>query len=74
MMEGVRKNCEKAVAGVPGVLNVTAVLTEARQKSETPPEKPAAEEKLGAEGVDAIIAVAMIVKWFGSEIVEVSLE
>ena len=30
-MEDVRKNCEKAIRGVPGVKNVTAVLTEERK-------------------------------------------
>ena len=57
LMEGVRKNCEKAIAGVPGILKVTAVLTEERnlelQKSEENKD-----DKLGAEGVETIIAVA----------------
>lgn len=57
-MENVRLNCQKAIAGVPGVLNVTAVLTEERAASAPEPASPAPEERLGAEGVDAIVAVA----------------
>ena len=57
LMEDVRKNCEKAIGGIPGILNVTAVLTEERN---TEPQKSEDinEEKLGAEGVERIIAVA----------------
>ena len=58
MMEGVRKNCEKAIRGVPGVQNVTAVLTEERKDAETQTANQTRDQKLGAEGVDKIIAIA----------------
>ena len=58
MMEGVRKNCEKAIRGVPGVQNVTAVLTEERKDAEAQPANQTRDQKLGAEGVDKIIAIA----------------
>ena len=58
MMEGVRKNCEKAIRGVPGVQNVTAVLTEERKDAETQAPNQTRDQKLGAEGVDKIIAIA----------------
>ena len=56
-MEVVRKNCEKAIGGIPGILNVTAVLTEERN-TEPQNSEDINEEKLGAEGVERIIAVA----------------
>ena len=58
MMEDVRKNCEKAIADVPGVRNVTAVLTEERKEGEPSAASKAPEQRLGAEGVENIIAVA----------------
>ena len=57
-MEGVRKNCELAVGGIPNVLNVTAVLAEETKPPHPKVAKIKNEAKLGAAGVDAIVAVA----------------
>ncbi len=53
-MEDVRQACEAAIAALPGVEKATAVLT-AEMPAEAAPPPP---EKLGAEGVASIIAVA----------------
>jgi len=60
--EPLRKACEDAVASVPGVLSVTAVLT-AHQDASAPrrpaqPHRAAPPAPTGIEGVQSIIAVA----------------
>ena len=66
-LEPLRQAAERAVAAVPGVLSVTAVLTAHRggpgQPAEAAPPRPAApggaqSRKLPVDGVGAIIAVA----------------
>lgn len=57
-MEIVRKNCESAVSELPGVLKVTAVLTASKVSSESESNHDHKNEKLGAKGVDSIVAVA----------------
>src|SRR5436305_3714812 len=56
--EPLRKTCEDAVARVPGVLSVTAVLT-AHQET-TPPRAAAPQQarQTGIPGVKSVIAVA----------------
>ncbi|MFP6735601.1 MAG: iron-sulfur cluster carrier protein ApbC [Rhodospirillales bacterium] len=59
MMDAVRQNCERAVAALPGVVAVSAVLTEERDAPEvSPADSGAGQDKLNAEGVGAIVAVA----------------
>ena len=59
MMDAVRQNCEHAVAALPGVVAVSAVLTEERDAPEvSPADSGAGQDKLNAEGVGAIVAVA----------------
>ena len=58
LMEDVRKNCAKAIAGIPGVLNVTAVLTEERKEKKLEKSNNIQEPKLGADGIEKIVAVA----------------
>jgi len=60
--EPLRQACEVAVAGVPGVVSVTAVLT-AHQEAAGPkrpaqPQRSAPPQPAGIPGVNAIIAVA----------------
>ena len=60
--EPLRRACEDAVAGVPGVLSVTAVLT-AHQQASAPqrsahPHRTAPPAPAGIDGVKSIIAVA----------------
>jgi len=67
-LEPMRQAAEKAMAGVPGVLSATAILTAERQPAARPPssaEQPAngqatprARQQLEVPGVKAIIAVA----------------
>ena len=59
MMEAVRQNCERLVTALPGVESVSAVLTEERAAPEASPAAGSGgDEKLNAEGVGAIVAVA----------------
>ena len=59
MMEAVRQNCERLVTVLPGVESVSAVLTEEIAAPEASPAAGSgADEKLNAEGVGAIVAVA----------------
>ena len=62
LMDDVRQSCERAVAAIPGVGSVRAILTEERDLSEPPPLHPSGGDgskgKINAEGVGAIIAVA----------------
>jgi ATP-binding protein involved in chromosome partitioning len=53
--EGLRKTCEQAVAALPGVLSVTAVLTAHRGTQAAAPAAPA---KPGLPGIASIVAVA----------------
>ncbi len=67
-LEPLRKQAEKTVADLPGVLSVTAVLTADRAEAETTreaprapankPAGPARDEGLGPPGVKHIVAVA----------------
>ena len=57
--EPVRKNVEMAVAGIPTVLNATAILTaEAKQGGAAPAAAPAQSGGKGAGGIRHIVAVA----------------
>lgn len=58
LMEDVRKNCEKAIGGIPGVLKVTVVLTEERKGKNPQDNQNLKEPKLGADGVEKIVAIA----------------
>ncbi|MBM3585169.1 MAG: Mrp/NBP35 family ATP-binding protein [Alphaproteobacteria bacterium] len=53
--EGLRRACEQAVAALPGVLSVTAVLTAHRGTQAAAPTAPA---KPGLPGIASIVAVA----------------
>src|ERR1051325_9328325 len=57
--EPLRKACEDAVARLPGVLSVTAVLTahqDSRPQAQAPHTHPP--QRLGIPGVESVIAVA----------------
>jgi len=72
--EPLRQACEDAVAGLPGVLSVTAVLT-AHSESEAPrraPQHPPHRAE-GLEGVAAVIAVASGKGGVGKSTVAVNL-
>ena len=56
VMEGVRSRAQAVLAAIPGVLNVSAVLTAHRTAPPAPPPPPAAAEML--PGVKHIVAVA----------------
>lgn len=62
VMDEVRQNCERAIAALPGVQSVSAVLTEEKEAPElsptTVPDSGTADSKLNADGVGAIVAVA----------------
>ncbi len=77
--EPVRKACERAVQGVPGVLSVTAVLTAHRPAGRTAPaaapprDAPGAAARPGIPGVGAIVAVASGKGGVGKSTVAVNL-
>jgi ATP-binding protein involved in chromosome partitioning len=73
--EPLREACEAAVARVPGVLSVTAVLT-AHQESRPQPQPPHAghaPQRLGIPGVESVIAVASGKGGVGKSTVAVNL-
>ena len=76
--EPLRKACEDAVAGLPGILSVTAVLT-AHSESEPAPRRRGAPPQAGKptqagiEGVAAVIAVASGKGGVGKSTVAVNL-
>src|SRR4051794_17526458 len=72
--EPLREACERAVARVPGVLSVTAVVT-AHQESRPQPQAPHghAPQRLGIPGVQSVIAVASGKGGVGKSTVAVNL-
>jgi ATP-binding protein involved in chromosome partitioning len=72
--EPLREACERAVARVPGVLSVSAVLT-AHQESRPQPQAPHghAPQRLGIPGVHSVIAVASGKGGVGKSTVAVNL-
>ncbi|MGH6889667.1 MAG: iron-sulfur cluster carrier protein ApbC [Rhizomicrobium sp.] len=71
--EPLRKQAEAAVAGLPGVLSVTAVLTAHRERSGVSPPRAAEPRTSGIPGVAAIIAVASGKGGVGKSTVAVNL-
>lgn len=75
--EPLRKACEDAVAGLPGILSVTAVLTAHSESAVEPrrgrPPQAAKSPKAGIEGVAAVIAVASGKGGVGKSTVAVNL-
>ncbi|HTK79717.1 MAG TPA: Mrp/NBP35 family ATP-binding protein [Rhizomicrobium sp.] len=74
--EPLRKACEEAVARVPGVLSVTAVLTahqQTRQPSAPPHTGQAPHRATGIPGVESVIAVASGKGGVGKSTVAVNL-
>jgi len=69
--EPLRKACEAAVAALPGVASVSAVLTAHQQTP--PPRAAAAQPAAGIPGVEAIIAVASGKGGVGKSTVAVNL-
>jgi len=59
-MEEVRQTCENEIRKIPGVLNVTVVLTAERPKAKPAPQTaiPQPQQSQGVAGVNALIAVA----------------
>jgi len=72
--EPLRKACEDAVARLPGVLSVTAVLTahqDSRPQAQAPHKHPP--QRLGIPGVESVIAVASGKGGVGKSTVAVNL-
>ena len=75
--EPLRKACEQAVAKVPGVLSVTAVLTAHQETRQLPPAPPRTghtpQRAAGIPGVESVIAVASGKGGVGKSTVAVNL-
>jgi ATP-binding protein involved in chromosome partitioning len=73
--EPLRKACEDAVARLPGVLSVTAVLTahQEQRPQQSAPHPQHAPQRLGIPGVESVIAVASGKGGVGKSTVAVNL-
>src|SRR6185312_1846611 len=74
--EPLRETCEAAVARMPGILSVTAVLTahqESRAQSQPPPHQQHTPQRSGIPGVQSVIAVASGKGGVGKSTVAVNL-